>query len=137
MKMEFLSPVENRSDAEWPVWTSGNSELLIDGLTITQVLSNVNIQLETLRKRTSLTRNGTTLENELSNLFEKVVNVEKSSIEKIRDMEMMMEVMKNKIDSIEKSKADKSDLNQFEILMSGRIEDLERKKFKYFNIFPQ
>ena len=127
MKMQLLSPVENRSDAEWPVWTSGNSELLIDGLTITQVLSNVNIQLETLRKRTSFTRNGTTLENELSNLFEKVVNVEKSSIEKIRDMEMMMEVMKSKIDSIEKSKAEKSDLSLLEILMSGRIEALERR----------
>ena len=124
--MQFPSSLKNQSDAEWPVWTSGNSELLIDGLTITQVLSNVNIQLETLRKRTTMT-NGTTLENELSILFEKVVNVEKSSTEKIRDMEMMMEVMKNRIDSIEKSKGDKSDLNQFEILMSGRIVDLERR----------
>ena len=117
--------METLSEAEWPAWTSGSSELHIDGLSVTRVLSNVHIQLETLRNRKFLTKSGTTLENELSILSEKISIVEKSGIEKIPDMEVMMEVMKKRIDSIEDSNA--SNLASLEMRLSGRIEGLERR----------
>lgn len=43
---------------EWPVWSSKQSELLVDGLKVTQVFSNVHIQLETLRRRKYATKAG-------------------------------------------------------------------------------
>jgi hypothetical protein len=117
--------METLSEAEWPAWTSGSSELHIDGLSVTRVLSNVHIQLETLRNRKFLTKSGTTLENELSILSEKISIVEKSGIEKIPDMERMMEVMKKRIDSTADSNA--SNLASLEMRLSGRIEGLERR----------
>lgn len=117
--------METFSEADWPAWTSGSSELLIDGLPVTRILSNVHIQLETLRKRKFLTKSGTTLENELSILSEKISIVEKAGIEKIPNIEMVMEVMKKRIDSIEYSNA--NNLASLEMRLSGRIEGLERR----------
>lgn len=125
--MALHAAMENLSESEWPSWTSRNSEMLIDGLKITQVFSNVNVQLETLRKRKFVTKAGVLFEDELNNLAEKLVMLGNAGTDKIPQMEMKMKVFERRLDSVDDSVADKSDLAKLEIKLSARLEGLEKR----------
>lgn len=119
--------MENLSEAEWPSWTSKKQELLIDGLTVTQVFSNVHVQLETLRKRKFANKAGVLFEDELSSLADQIVKLGNAGTDRIPQMEMKMKVFERRLDSLDDSAACKSDLAKLEIKLAGRMEGLEKR----------
>ena len=112
---------------EWPEWTSKRSELLIDGLTVTQVFSNVHIQLETLRKRRFATKSGILFEDELTNLANKILKLGGSGGDKIPGIEQKLKVLERRIEGLDDTVSDKSDIQKLEIKINGRIDGLERR----------
>ena len=119
--------MDDLSEADWPSWSSLQSELLIDGLTVTQVFSNVHIQLETLRKRKFATKAGLLFEDELNNLANTVLKLGGLSVEKIVPIEQKIKVVERRIDGLDDAVSDKSDLQKLEIKLGGRIDGLERR----------
>jgi chromosome segregation ATPase len=121
--------MESLSELEWPQWTSKQSELLIDGLKVTQVLSNVNIQLETLRKRRFANTAGVLFEDELNDLSNivKDLKVGGGDNEKIPKVEEKVKFIERRVDNLDEKVSDKSDIARLEIKLNGRIDGLEKR----------
>ena len=64
------------TEETWPSWTSRSYEFKIDGLIIPQILSNISIQLDTLRKRPFVTKEGLLLDDALADLWNKLAYLE-------------------------------------------------------------
>jgi chromosome segregation ATPase len=121
--------MEGLSELEWPTWTSKQSELLIDGLKVTQVLSNVSIQLETLRKRRFATTAGVLFEDELNDLSNRIKDLKVGGGDnaKIPPIEEKVKFIERRVDNLDEKVSDKSDIARLEIKLNGRIEGLEKR----------
>lgn len=124
--------MEGLSELEWPQWTSQSakqSELLIDGLKVTQVLSNVNIQLETLRKRRFATTAGVLFEDELINLANRIkdIKVGGGDSDRIPPLQEKVKFIERRVDTLDEKISDKSDIARLEIKLNGRIDGLEKR----------
>jgi prefoldin subunit 5 len=121
--------MEDLTEREWPVWTSRTSELLIDGLKVTQIFSNVHIQLETLRKRKFATKAGLLFEDELNKLANIIsgLKVGGGDNEKIPPLEQKVKVVERRLDNLDELVSDKSDLEKLEFKFNNRIDGLEQR----------
>lgn len=120
--------MDGLSDLDWPRWTSKQGELLIDGLTVPQVLSHVHIQLETLRKRRFATTAGILFEDELKNIYNMIKELKKASDnDRIPPIEEKVKFIERRVDNLDEKVSDKSDITKLEIKLSARMDGLEKR----------
>ena len=124
------------TEETWPSWTSRSYEFKIDGLIIPQILSNISIQLDTLRKRPFVTKEGLLLDDALADLWNKLASLEveikkgggggNGQDERVPGLELRIKSIERRLDGMETQLSDqRSDMTSLETKIMGRIDAME------------
>jgi len=129
--------MEGLTEESWPAWTSKSYELVIDGLKITQILGKISVQLDTLRNRKFVTKDGVPIDDVVASVFQKLADLDAAlkkgvggSDERVPGLENRIKLVERRVEVLEGQmgdKADKSDLEALEAKLLGQLAAVERK----------